>query len=253
MTAPTRVKGPEAATIAGSRLGDSASDGAHLLQLMGATRVFTKGAREVKALLDVDIEIREGEYVAITGPSGSGKSTLLSLLGMLDTPTSGVYRLAERDVAALSDRAASVARNEFIGFVFQSFHLLPHLSAWRNVALPLAYAPPGKRVSKSEQRERALAALDSVGMLEHAEHLPRELSGGQEQRVAIARALVGRPRLLLADEPTGNLDSKSRDEVLTLFERANVEGVTVVVITHDAEVAARAQRRIVLADGRVIS
>ncbi len=226
---------------------------APLLEAQDLSRVHRKGAREVRALLDADIEIREGEYVAITGPSGSGKSTLLSLLGMLDRPTSGVYRLAGRDVAALSDRAASAARNEFIGFVFQSFHLLLHLSAWRNVALPLTYAPAGRRVSAAERRERALAALESVGMLEHAEHLPRELSGGQEQRVAIARALVGRPRLLLADEPTGNLDSKSRDEVLALFERANAEGVTVVMITHDAEVAARARRRIVLADGRVVS
>ena len=212
-----------------------------------------KGPREVKALLDADIEIREGEYVAITGPSGSGKSTLLSLLGMLDRPTSGVYRLAGQDVAGLSDRAASAARNELIGFVFQSFHLLPHLSAWRNVALPLAYAPAGRRVSAAERRERALAALESVGMLEHAEHLPRELSGGQEQRVAIARAMVGRPRLILADEPTGNLDSRTRDEVLDLFEWANREGVTVVLITHDPEVAARAHRQIVLADGRVVN
>jgi len=141
------VKGLEASTLPGSRLHAGPGDSSHFLELEGATRVFTKGAREVKALLDANIEIREGEYVAITGPSGSGKSTLLSLLGMLDRPTTGVYRLAGRDVAALSDRAASAARNEFIGFVFQSFHLLPHLSAWRNVALPLAYAPASKRVS----------------------------------------------------------------------------------------------------------
>lgn len=224
-----------------------------LLSTHGLSRVHKKGAREVQALLDADIEILEGEYVAITGPSGSGKSTLLSLLGMLDRPTAGVYRLAGRDVASLGDVSASAARNEFIGFVFQGFHLIPHLSAWRNVALPLSYAPADRRVSRAEQRERALAALDSVGMLEHAEHLPRELSGGQEQRVAIARALVGRPRLILADEPTGNLDSKSRDEVLSLFERANAEGVTVVLITHDPEVAARARRLIRLADGRVIN
>lgn len=226
---------------------------APLLVTTALSRTHRKGAREVRALLDADIVIREGEYVAITGPSGSGKSTLLSLLGLLDQPTAGSYRLSGRDVASLGDRAASAARNELIGFVFQSFHLIPHLNAWRNVALPLAYAPVGKRLSAVERRERALAALDSVGMLEHAEHLPRELSGGQEQRVAIARALVGRPRLILADEPTGNLDSRTRDDVLDLFERANAEGVTVVIITHDPAVAARAQRQIVLADGQVVN
>lgn len=226
---------------------------APLLVTTALSRTHRKGAREVRALLDADIVIREGEYVAITGPSGSGKSTLLSLLGLLDQPTAGNYRLSGRDVASLGDRAASAARNELIGFVFQSFHLIPHLNAWRNVALPLAYAPVGKRLSAVERRERALAALDSVGMLEHAEHLPRELSGGQEQRVAIARALVGRPRLILADEPTGNLDSRTRDDVLDLFERANAEGVTVVIITHDPAVAARAQRQIVLADGQVVN
>lgn len=226
---------------------------APLLQASGLTRVHRKGAREVKALLDAGIDILEGEYVAITGASGSGKSTLLSLLGILDKPTAGSYRLAGRNVVELGDRAASAARNEFIGFVFQSFHLIPHLSAWRNVALPLEYAPPSRRPTGSQRKELALAALDAVGMLEHAEHLPRELSGGQEQRVAIARALVGKPRLILADEPTGNLDSKSRDEVLALFERANAEGVTVVIVTHDPEVAARAHRTIVLADGRVVN
>lgn len=226
---------------------------APLLQASGLTRVHRKGAREVKALLDAGIEILEGEYVAITGASGSGKSTLLSLLGILDKPTAGSYRLAGRNVVELGDRAASAARNEFIGFVFQSFHLIPHLSAWRNVALPLEYAPLNRRPTGSQRKERALAALAAVGMLEHAEHLPRELSGGQEQRVAIARALVSQPRLILADEPTGNLDSKSRDEVLALFERANAEGVTVVIVTHDPEVAARANRSIVLADGRVVN
>lgn len=230
-----------------------AASAAPLLLTAGMSRFHHKGAREVRALLGADIVIGEGEYVAITGPSGSGKSTLLSLLGMLDKPSQGTYRLGGKDVAALGDRAASALRNEFIGFVFQGFHLIPHLNAWRNVALPLAYAPAAKRPSAAERRERALAALDSVGMLEHAEHLPRELSGGQEQRVAVARALVGRPRLILADEPTGNLDSSSRDDVLGLFERANEQGVTVVLITHDPEVAARAKRRIMLADGRVVS
>lgn len=224
-----------------------------LIAASGLTRLHKKGARQVRALEGADIRIRSGEYVAIIGPSGSGKSTLLSLLGLLDRPSDGKYQIAGTDVANLGDRAASAIRNEFIGFVFQSFHLIPHLSAWRNVALPLAYAPAGSRLKLAERRERALAALESVGMLEHAEHLPRELSGGQEQRVAIARALVGRPRLILADEPTGNLDSRTRDEVLNLFKRANAEGVTVVLITHDPEVAARAHRRIVLADGRIVN
>jgi len=140
-----------------------------------------------------------------------------------------------------------------IGFVFQNFHLIPHLNAWRNVALPLQYAPAGKAVAPKERRDRAFAALESVGMLEHADHLPRELSGGQEQRVAIARAMVGNPSLILADEPTGNLDSKSRDEVLTLFEQANARGVTIVIITHDLDVAARAHRRVSLGDGRILN
>lgn len=224
-----------------------------LIRTMGLSRVHRKGNREVRALVDADLTIAPGEYVAIVGPSGSGKSTLLSLLGLLDRPSSGAYELAGKNVASLADRSASAIRNQMIGFVFQSFHLIPHLNAWRNVALPLQYAPPGKAVAPKERRDRALAALESVGMLEHAEHLPRELSGGQEQRVAIARALVGNPSLILADEPTGNLDSKSRDEVLTLFEQANARGVTIVIITHDLDVAARAHRRVSLGDGRILN
>ncbi len=224
-----------------------------LLRTSGLTRVHKKGARRVPALVDADLSIAAGEYVAVTGPSGSGKSTLLSLLGLLDRPTAGTYLIEGEDVAHLNDRAASSIRNEVIGFVFQGFHLIPHLSAWRNVALPLVYAHGERAVPVPERRERALAALDSVGMLAHADHLPRELSGGQEQRVAIARALVTRPSVLLADEPTGNLDSSSRDEVLALFDRANAEGVTVVIITHDPYVASRAKRRVSLADGRIVS
>lgn len=224
-----------------------------LLTISNLSRTHRKGARQVRALESADLEIMPGEYVAITGPSGSGKSTLLSLLGLLDRPTAGSYLLSGSDVASLDDRAASATRNQTIGFVFQSFHLIPHLSAWRNVALPLNYAPPGKGVSAAEKRERALAALESVGMVEHADHLPRELSGGQEQRVAIARALVGRPSLIPADEPTGNLDSRTRDEILGIFEQANQDGVTVIIVTHDPEVAARAKRRIALADGRIVN
>ncbi len=224
-----------------------------LIRTTGLSRVHRKGNREVRALVDADLTISPGEYVAIVGPSGSGKSTLLSLLGLLDRPSSGAYELAGKNVASLADRSASAIRNQMIGFVFQNFHLIPHLNAWRNVALPLQYAPAGKAVAPKERRDRAFAALESVGMLEHADHLPRELSGGQEQRVAIARAMVGNPSLILADEPTGNLDSKSRDEVLTLFEQANARGVTIVIITHDLDVAARAHRRVSLGDGRILN
>lgn len=224
-----------------------------LIRTTGLSRVHRKGNREVRALVDADLTIAPGEYVAIVGPSGSGKSTLLSLLGLLDRPSSGAYELAGKNVASLADRSASAIRNQMIGFVFQNFHLIPHLNAWRNVALPLQYAPAGKAVAPKERRDRAFAALESVGMLEHADHLPRELSGGQEQRVAIARAMVGNPSLILADEPTGNLDSKSRDEVLTLFEQANARGVTIVIITHDLDVAARAHRRVSLGDGRILN
>lgn len=224
-----------------------------LLETQGLTRVHKKGARQVHALVGADLRIDSGEYVAITGPSGSGKSTLLSLLGLLDRPTDGRYSVAGRDAAGLGDRAASAMRNEVIGFIFQGFHLIPHLSAWRNVALPLTYTPRHTRPNHTERRDRALAALDSVGMLQHAEHLPRELSGGQEQRVAIARALVTRPSVILADEPTGNLDSNSRDDVLALLDKANQDGVTIIVVTHDPYVADRAQRRIALADGRIVN
>ncbi len=202
--------------------------------------------------MSADLTVTSGEYVAITGPSGSGKSTLLSLLGLLDRSSAGSYAIDGMEAAGLGDRAASALRNEVIGFVFQGFHLIPHLNAWRNVALPLSYTPRRASISKTERRDRALAALDSVGMLQHAEHLPRELSGGQEQRVAIARALVTKPQVILADEPTGNLDSKARDDVLMLFEEANRRGVTIILVTHDPYVAGRASRTIQLADGRVI-
>ena len=224
-----------------------------LLETHGLTRVHKKGARQVHALVGADLRIDSGEYVAITGPSGSGKSTLLSLLGLLDRPTDGRYSVAGRDAAGLGDRAASAMRNEVIGFIFQGFHLIPHLSAWRNAALPLTYTPRHTRPNHTERRDRALAALDSVGMLQHAEHLPRELSGGQEQRVAIARALVTEPSVILADEPTGNLDSNSRDDVLALLDKANQDGVTIIVVTHDPYVADRAQRRVALADGKIVN
>ena len=225
--------------------------GEPLLAVERLSHTYRKGSRQVHALREVSLEIHQGEFVAITGPSGSGKSSLLSFLGLLNKPSRGTYRLLGRDVISMGDRAASATRNAFIGFVFQSFHLIPHLKAWKNVALPLQYSTRMKRLSAREQRHRALTALEAVGMHQYAEHLPRELSGGQEQRVAIARALIGEPQLILADEPTGNLDSGSRDTVLDLLSQANQHGVTVVMVTHDTTTAARAKRRITLHDGQV--
>lgn len=223
-----------------------------LLRAQGLTRVHRKGVREVTALMNAHLTIDRGEYLAISGPSGSGKSTLLSLLGLLDRSTSGAYAIGGQEASSLGDRAAAALRNEVIGFVFQGFHLIPHLTAWRNVALPLSYAQRGASTRKAAWRDRSLAALEAVGMLEHADRLPRELSGGQEQRVAIARALVTEPMVILADEPTGNLDSKARDEVLMLFEKANARGVTIILVTHDPYVARRAHRTIQLEDGRIV-
>ena len=224
------------------------SAGASLLQAQALSRVHRKGAREVKALLDADIEIREGEYVAITGPSGSGKSTLLSLLGLLDRPTSGVYRLAGRDVAALSDQAASAARNEFIGFVFQSFNLLPVLTSWQNVAFPMGLAG----VDAATRRAKAMRLLERFGLAGRAAHLPAMLSGGERQRVGLARALVNDPDVLFADEPTGNLDSRSGEVVLAALAEVAAEGRTVIIVTHDLRIAERADAVLELLDGRVV-
>jgi putative ABC transport system ATP-binding protein len=203
----------------------------------------------VEALRGVSLAVEEGGYVAVMGPSGSGKSTLMHLLGGLDRPTSGTVRLGGTDVAALSGDAMAKVRNETIGFVFQSFQLLPRTSAAGNVAMPLVY----RGVSGRERRRRAEEALASVGMAHRTAHRPAQLSGGEQQRVAIARALVGEPRVILADEPTGNLDSRNGADVLALLDRLNAErGVAVVVVTHDPEVAARARRTVQVRDGLIV-
>jgi len=211
------------------------------------TRVYPVGDQEVRALDGVTLAVGAGEYVAIMGPSGSGKSTLLHLLGLLDRPTSGTYRLDGVDVTSLDDGSQALTRRDQIGFVFQFFHLVPRLTAEQNVELPLTLAglPPGER------RPRARQALEAMGLADRLRHRPDQLSGGQRQRVAIARATVSRPRLLLADEPTGNLDRASGREVIEILEGLNGAGLTLVVVTHDPEIGERARRRVRMVDGRV--
>jgi len=213
------------------------------------TKVYGRGENRVEALTGININVEPGEWIAIMGPSGSGKSTLMNLIGLLDRPTSGSYRLDGRDVSRLRGSELARARRDLLGFVFQSYNLLPRESALENVELPMVYAGVGRK----ERRKRALGVLETVGLAERAHHRPPELSGGQMQRVAIARALINRPALLLADEPTGNLDTASGAEILDLFEELNASGVTVVVVTHDAEVAARTQRVVELRDGRIVA
>jgi putative ABC transport system ATP-binding protein len=218
-----------------------------LIRLEAVARTYRSGSHEVEALKPVTLEVAPGEHVAVTGPSGSGKSTLLHVLGCLDRPTAGRYLLDGRDVSGLSDRDLAAVRNRTIGFVFQRFHLLRDETAARNVELPLLYAAVGR----GERRRRAAAALDAVGLLARAAHTPGRLSGGEQQRVALARALVKGPRLLLADEPTGNLDSQAGARVMALLDRENRLGTTVVLITHEREVAAHARRHLHIRDGVV--
>jgi putative ABC transport system ATP-binding protein len=224
-----------------------AEDGEPVISIDGLTREFHLGSTVVQALRGVTLTVQPAEYVAITGPSGSGKTTLMNLIGCLDTPTAGSYRLDGEEVSALSDDDLSHVRNAKIGFVFQSFNLLPRATALDNVALPLAYAG----VARRKRREHARAALDRVQLSDREDHRPDQLSGGQRQRVAIARALVNAPTLLLADEPTGNLDQKTGQEIIKLFEQLNQEGMTVVLVTHDPELALRARRRVRIVDGIV--
>ncbi|HEY2223400.1 ABC transporter ATP-binding protein [Actinomycetospora sp.] len=218
-----------------------------VLDVRRMSKVYGEGDTAVHALRDVDLVVRRGEYVAVVGQSGSGKSTLLNILGCLDVPTSGRYLLDGLDVADLDERQQSVLRNRQIGFIFQSFNLIPRTTAFTNVELPMVYAGISRRL----RRQRTSAALDLVGLSGRNDHRPNELSGGQQQRVAVARALVTGPALLLADEPTGNLDSASTEDVLGLFDGLHAAGRTIVLITHDHEVAERADRTVTVTDGRL--
>ncbi len=218
-----------------------------LVRLTGVSRTYGEGRLAVHALRALDLRVAPGEFLAVTGPSGSGKSTLLHVLGCLDRPSSGAYQLEGRDVARFSDAELAEVRNRLIGFVFQRFHLLRDETARRNVELPLLYAG----VPSAERRRRAQAALEEVGLADRTDHLPGQLSGGEQQRVALARALVKAPRLLLADEPTGNLDAANGRAVLELIDRLRARGVTVILITHDPSVAARAGRRLRIDHGVV--
>ena len=219
-----------------------------VIELVDVGKVYRSGELAVAALDGVSLRIDENEFVAIVGPSGSGKSTLMHILGCLDVPTSGEFRLAGHDVQSLDENMLAAVRNVFIGFVFQQFNLLPDLTAWRNVELPLIYAG----VDPAQRRVRAAEALEKVGLSDRAEHRPGELSGGQQQRVAAARALVTEPMMLLADEPTGNLDSRSSADVLDLLSTLHAEGRTIVLITHEHEVASRAGTVYNVTDGRFV-
>ena len=220
-----------------------------VIRMTDVGKVYRSGSLEVAALRSVSVQIDAGEFVAVMGPSGSGKSTLMHIIGCLDVPTSGRYELMGHDVSQLTQNSLSDVRNRMIGFVFQQFNLLAEMTAQRNVELPLVYA----QVPPAERRERAARALARVGLADRARHRPGELSGGQQQRVAIARALVTEPALILADEPTGNLDSSSTDDVLRLLSELHAEGRTIVMITHESEVAARATRVVTIRDGMIAS
>jgi len=222
-------------------------DGGPILQLEGVSKTYAAGALEVHALRGMDLQVPQGDYLAVMGPSGSGKSTLMHILGCLDTPSAGTYRLGGVDVSDMDEQDLAEVRNRRIGFVFQQFNLLPSMAAWRNVELPLVYAGVGR----AERRRRAIEALCRVGLSDRVDHRPNELSGGQQQRVSVARALVTDPDLILADEPTGNLDSRSTLDVLDLFRDLHDHGRTIVLITHEHDVGEQAARRVLIRDGRL--
>lgn len=223
--------------------------GALVIEIEGVTKLYRMGAETIHALRGVALKIHRNEYLAIMGPSGSGKSTLMNMLGCLDTPTTGHYQFNGRDVAVMNDNDLAEIRNREIGFVFQTFNLLPRSTALNNVELPMIYAG----VPRAERLDRARAALEHVGLKDRMHHRPNELSGGQRQRVAIARALVTRPSIILADEPTGNLDSRTGDDILALFEELYAQGNTLIVVTHEEDVARHARRIVRLRDGLIES
>lgn len=218
-----------------------------MIRLKHVYKTYQQGTLNVPVLHDIDVEIEGGEFVSIMGPSGSGKSTLMNIIGCLDRPTEGEYILNDVNILQADQKQLALLRNKNIGFVFQHFHLLPRLSAVENVELPLVYGG----ISKKERRQRALEALGKVGLADRVDHLPNQLSGGQKQRVAIARAIANQPSFILADEPTGALDSKSGEQVMDIFTQLNQEGTTVIMVTHEEEVAAYTKRRIILRDGRI--
>lgn len=218
-----------------------------MIELSGITKIYQVGGQEVAALAGIDLTIDAGEFAALMGPSGSGKSTLMNILGCLDRPTSGSYKLDGDEVAHLSDDALAATRNRRIGFVFQNFNLLSRITAAENVALPLVYAGVGGK----ERAARAKQVLEAVGLSDRADHQPNELSGGQRQRVAIARALVNDPHILMADEPTGNLDTKSTREIMDIFEGLHAAGRTIILVTHEPDIAACASRQLLVLDGKI--
>lgn len=220
-----------------------------MIELREVSRIFTVGGQEVRAMDRISLTIEPGEYLSIMGPSGSGKSTLLNTLGLLDTPDSGVYLLEGQDVTSLNDSQLAATRSRTIGFIFQFFHLIPRLTAQQNIELPLLLAG----VARRERNERSSPLIEAFGLADRRHHRPDELSGGQRQRVAIARAVVNRPKVLLADEPTGNLDRHSGAEIIELMESLNRNGLTLVVVTHDPEIGERATRHIRVVDGRIAS